>query len=393
MTEDRGLTEALQRRADELGTTHPLSLEDVQGRARGIRRRRTALSGLAAAAVLAVAAPIGLTIGDDATPDRSTPVASSGVKDGVLTTEVDADGGKPGVPYLYDGEIHLPDGGTVQVAGEWTSFDTLGEGFVVSDGSDLALLDVEGQIVHEVPTSGSTFAVSADHTVVAHLTERGVQTIGVTGDEFTVPVPADIESPQLVAVQGTESCDPEHEEGGCVFFLNDGGPTPGAWSLTSKGMINPLSEFLALSDVADDKQVAGMTSIDELEPSACHQVWADAFADGPEWQSCDHRVIAFSPDGTRVSAGYSYADGFGDGSLAILDAADGTVLAEWVNSEEHPAAATNLGWDDDGTLLGVVNEGESWALMRFSPDGGLAKVMDVEGEYSESSPILLPRSS
>ena len=54
---------ALQRRADGVGWDagdHPLDLADVQGRARGIRRRRVAVSGLAAAAVLAVAVPVGL---------------------------------------------------------------------------------------------------------------------------------------------------------------------------------------------------------------------------------------------------------------------------------------------------------------------------------------------
>ena len=393
MTEDRGLTDALHRRADQLGTTHPLSLEDVQGRARGIRRRRTAVSGLAAAAVLAVAVPVGLSLDGTDEPGRTPAVASTGVKDGVLTTDVDVAGGEPGIPYLYDGEIHLPEGGTIPVEGDWTGFDTLGEGFVVSDGRRLAVLGADGQPVIEQPTDGARFAVSADRTLVAHVSDGGVQTLDGDGNGLTLPVPPEIRTPQLVAVQGSETCDPDSEGGGCVFFLNDGGPTPGGWSLTSKGIVNPLGTFLSLSDVSDTGQVAGMTSIDELEPSACHEVWNDAFGEGPAWESCEHRVIGFSPDGTQVSAGYSYADGAGDGSLAILDAADGAVLAEWTNSEEHQAWATSVGWDTDGTVLGMVTEGEDQALMRFSPDGGLSKVMDVEGDYSEATPLLLPQSS
>jgi hypothetical protein len=399
MTEDRGLTEALQRRADQLGTTHPLTFEDVQGKARGIRRRRTALSGLAAAAVLAVAAPIGLSLSGSDDPGRTPDVAatepaSTGVKDGVLTIDVDADGGEPGIPYLYDGAVHLPDGGTVPVAGEWTGFDTLGDGFVVSDGSTLNVLTSDGEVMVEAPTTSSSFAVSPDHSLVTYLLEDTVQWIGADGSTGVgIPVPGEIESPRLVAVQGSDSCDPAHEGGGCVVFLDDGGPTPGGWSLTSKGIINPLGEFSSLSDVSPDGWVSGTTTIDELEPSSCNEVWRDAFADGPAWETCDHRFLGFSPDSAMVIGSFSYASGFGDSSLAILDTEDGTVLTEWKSSEEHQAAVVSTGWDTDGSVLAMVNEGVDWALMRFSPDGGLSKVMEVEGGYADPSQLLLPESS
>ena len=76
-----GLHGALQRRADGVGWEsgdHPLSLVDVQGRARGIRRRRVAAGGLAAAAVLAVAVPLGLqTVGSAGTAPPVDPANPS----------------------------------------------------------------------------------------------------------------------------------------------------------------------------------------------------------------------------------------------------------------------------------------------------------------------------
>ena len=56
------LTRALRERSEDMTGTH-LALEDVKGRARGIRRRRRAASGIAVAAVaLAVAVPMGINL-------------------------------------------------------------------------------------------------------------------------------------------------------------------------------------------------------------------------------------------------------------------------------------------------------------------------------------------
>ena len=73
MSNHEPLRDALRSRADQLGDTHPLTLDDVKGRARGIRRRRAAVSGLAAAAVLAVAVPIGIGVTDSVRTDPDDP--------------------------------------------------------------------------------------------------------------------------------------------------------------------------------------------------------------------------------------------------------------------------------------------------------------------------------
>ena len=69
--EDR-LSRGLHDRADSLHGA-PLELDDVKRSARGIRRRRQVLAGLAVAAVVAVAVPVGISATGSTRADR--PVA------------------------------------------------------------------------------------------------------------------------------------------------------------------------------------------------------------------------------------------------------------------------------------------------------------------------------
>ena len=148
MSNHEPLRDALRHRADQIGDTSPLTLDDVKGRARGIRRRRAAVTGLAAAAVLAVAVPMGIAVtdgvgedpenppvaGPSTTPSEDGPAPDTGVKDGVLTTDVDAESYAPAIPFLYDGRVTLPDGETIALQGEWDELVPLGESsFVVAD--------------------------------------------------------------------------------------------------------------------------------------------------------------------------------------------------------------------------------------------------------------------
>ncbi|MGH3347902.1 MAG: hypothetical protein ACRDO4_13070, partial [Nocardioides sp.] len=68
------LTRQLHAQVDEWHNA-PLTLDDVRGKARTIRRHRTALaSGIAAAAILAVVVPAGLAINDPGS-NRPSPAA------------------------------------------------------------------------------------------------------------------------------------------------------------------------------------------------------------------------------------------------------------------------------------------------------------------------------
>ncbi|WZH52365.1 MAG: hypothetical protein PIR53_20430 [Nocardioides alkalitolerans] len=123
---DDQLTRTLREHAGDAGTPR-LDLDAVRGRARRIRRTRTALVGAGAAAVvLAVVAPLGLLGGGSS--DRSVDPATSGtasaeipaVQGESITIDLDAlpTGVPAGVPYLLDDAIHLPGGATYTLEGE-----------------------------------------------------------------------------------------------------------------------------------------------------------------------------------------------------------------------------------------------------------------------------------
>lgn len=404
MSSNDPLRDALRTRADQLGDTSPLTLDDIKGRARGIRRRRAAVTGLAAAAVVAVAVPMGLAVTDGVGTDPEDPPVAGpsvtpsaelypGVKDGVLTTDVDAESYAPTIPYLYDGEVTLADGQSVPVEGEWDQLVLLGdEAVVVADAGrqELQLIGLDGTVTATYPSNGQ-LAGSADGSLVLYATPEGrLGVLTESGDQQDLPAVPQVQTPVPVAISGSDSCDPE-VNGGCVAYVIDVGEQPASYSLTSKGIITPLRDYRTLRDVSADGWVSGIVSVDDLEASSCSAVRADAFDGRPVWSTCDHTVDTFSPDSSLVLGRPEYLDGPGDGTLALLDATDGSVLAEWTNDEETQAFVGTTAWDDDGTLLATVFQQGSWSLMRFGPDGGLSKVQDLDGGDDVSSPLVLGR--
>ena len=408
MSNQEPLRDALRHRAEQLGDTHPLTLDDVKGRARSIRRRRAAVTGVAAAAVLAVAVPMGIAVtdgvgedpenppvaGPSTTPSEDGPAPDTGVKDGVLTTDVDAESYAPTIPYLYDGQVTLPDGESFPLQGEWDELAPLGEsGVVVADAGreELQVVGPDGTVAATYPSTG-TLAGSADGSLVLYVTPEGrLAVLTQTGDQQELPPVPELQTPVPVGISGSDSCDPE-VNGGCVVYVRDAGEQPRGYSLTSKGIINPLGDYRSLRDVSADGWVSGVVSVDDLEPGSCSEVRADAFDERARWSTCEHTVDIFSPDSSLVVGLPPYLDGSGDGSLALLDSADGSVLAEWTNNAETQAFVGSTAWDSDGSLLATVFQQGSWSLMRFSADGGLSKVQDLAGGDDVDAPLVLGRS-
>jgi hypothetical protein len=287
--------------------------------------------------------------------------------------------------------VTLPDGGTIPLEGEWDELVPLGEStFVVADAGrqELQVVGPDGMIVATYPSTGQ-LAGSADGSLVVHATpEGGLAVLTDTGDQQELPAVPELQTPVPVGISGSDSCDPE-VNGGCVVYVTDAGEEPRGYSLTSKGILNPLGDYRTLRDVSADGWVSGVVSVDDLEPGSCSEVRADAFDEQPRWSTCDHTVDAFSPDSSLVVGRPPYLDGSGDGSLALLDATDGSVLTEWTNNEQTQALVGTTAWDEGGTLLATVYQKGSWSLMRFSPDGGLSKVQDLEGGDDVTAPLVL----
>jgi hypothetical protein len=147
-----------------------------------------------------------------------------------------------------------------------------------------------------------------------------------------------------------------------------------------------------VTGVTEDGRVAGVISYEDdptKDPGSC-----SAVLDGDNrelWKTCDFTLGRFSPDGELVLGHPAYRSGDGDASLAILDARDGTVLAEYVNDAGSQAFVTSTTWDADGTVLGMVRQGTTWHLMRFTADGQLSHATSGgEGSWPVDDDVLGP---
>ena len=408
MSNQEPLRDALRHRADRLGDTSPLTLDDVKGRARGIRRRQAAVTGLAAAAVLAVAVPVGIAVtdrvgtdpdnppvaGPSATPsqDGTSSPSPTGPRRVVLTTEVSETSDAPAIPYLYDGGI-MQGEYLLMVGKDYDSFAPVDLGWVATrrddeGNSSVDFLDADGNVTGSEPSTGS-LAVSRDGTVVAYATPDGeLMTVTPDAEPMSLVDPEALPDGILepVAVVGSDSCLENAEGGGCaVFFNSDDVEKQAAYSVTSKGIVSPL--LLSVNGLSPDGSLSGVTSIDQNAGGSCSVVLAP---DGEEaWETCDHMLGQFSPDGRYVIGHPAYQSGIGDASVAILDARTGELMAEFQNSEEHQSFINDVVWDSDNTLLATVFEEGSWSLMRMTPAGELSTVLADLGDDMDEVPLQL----
>ena len=383
----------------------PLTLDDVQGKARAIRRRRTALTtGIAAAAVLAVIVPVGLTL-DDPGPSRPAPAAPSPTEvveptpnpDGTFPLTLDVPEGEvPATGYLVsdDQQLVTPDG-TFDLPGDFVQIAPYDGGWVgirAGDyrpiGTQVVILDADFQEVSAVP-SGSSLAISADGSRVAWVEARG------NGSDWTVVnAPADGSEP----LRTPTSADTQVEG----FLADDAVATShfdDATGDTSYRQATPDGEFDAIAlggyqsvggVSATNGLVAGQTKF--LGDSTCSEVRNTDTAQRPlVYETCDRKLADFSPDG-RWLIGYATYYDLGSPTLAILDAATGDTVVEYVSSRKQAESATVVAaaWEDDDTVIAVVNQGGEQAVLRLEADGTATRVSDVREEQM-SVEFFLPQ--
>lgn len=407
------LTRELHDHAGEMdGST--LGLAGVQGRARSIRRRRTAtaLVGAVAAVGLIVPtaalalhgggkpepAPISNSVSPSQNPSPTTDAQQPAP--GVLDVSDLPTGSAPAMDYLADGKLHLTDGSTVALRTRHTpsQLAELADGslvFATRDADGVGYVerrDPDGTY-HDPVRSDSGLSVNGAHSIVAWLTPSGQVTIFEGWASQPRPLGDPIAGSDLRIGPVTGSADvrpghtgPDCRQSSCTVIVNVHDATRQPWEVSDSGS-QPLRDggFLDVNDVSQSGLTIGLTEI--TDSSTCSKL-----AGGGELQgftTCKNQLVSFSPDGQLVSALPSYFDGPGPGGIGMYDLS-GKRLFERSSTESSQSYLTEATWEDDAHVLAPTYQDGRWAVVRIASDGSMEyAVPPVKGPY-DRTPFILP---
>jgi len=383
---ERLLGEELNDRAGDIGGAR-LHLRDVRGRATSIRRRRRVAAGVVAAAVIALAVPVGLNVADGTTKN-SPPVAPS--PDPTPAPAPQADGsflltikglpaGEPariGYTRLDQKQLVMPAEtfDTPDAYQEITPYGTDGwlairAGDYPPTGSQVVELTADFEVVRAA-SAGSSLVLSSNAGQVAWVELEDGRSVLATGStDGSAPTRTDLGD----GVAQPVGFLPDDR---VVFANTDQATGEEAFGVVAPdGTVTEFGGFLTINDASDvNGLVAGQTDYRQ-DGTSCGGVLANS---GMAWETCDYTLGRFSPDGRYVVGLANQYDGPGSTTVSILDAASGDPLVDF-----RPADGTYIGvdqveWEDEDTILATVTQGSEQALLRLEMDG---RIELVDGPY------------
>lgn len=374
MSTEDPMTEALgrelHRRVDGLYDA-PLTLDDVRGRARGIRRRRRATAAAAVAAAVAVVAAV--------------PAVLSGSLDR-------ADGPQPAPPaptqsahtaVLHDGRVTMPDGHTVGLDVATKDVQKLG---VLTDGRLVAAMTKpfavrvfsrDGQLLSTYPVAANAITMSVHDDAVAWVADDFTVRVLASGEAEPTKLPG-IPMPGESAGSIDAVLDPQH--------LLVGDNTTTVSELTPGGLRDlHTSEPLRVSDVSPDGGLWAVTFMaTKGRDLGCAGLY-DPAADKVVARSCDTYDLTFSPDGTHLLGGYYENNMVGDVSVLDRDLRKVGGFAP----QGRTTAVSRVAWADPTHLVAGVTDwkASTWSLERVDLEGGDPQVVD--GPASGGNPEMV----
>lgn len=322
-------------------------------------RTRVHRTAALAAALLALAVVPGCADDDGDAPTGSSSsspsesVAQSPTDLGEVNLLADvADGDSPALPYLRRTELVRPDGTKVKLPRAYDQFAELGEDLVAAyddrGARQLDVLDADGRQVESHALEAS-FVVDLPGLSVAWADPGGQ--LWVHADGETV-VWGDQGGPVTVAAIADVS-------GDVRVYVDNVDERPPAW-VSADGSVGNL-EGMSVSDAHPDGLVA--VQLSSSDDGSCSGVY-----DGDElaWETCEHSLFRFAPDGRHLLASDPYLDGLGLSSVSILDASTGDRL---VTYRIDGGFVAHQVWEDDAHVLAVVSGPDGWSIMRLGVDG------------------------
>lgn len=368
------LSRSLHARADGL-TASPITLDAVKGTATTIRRRRRGASFAAVAAVVALAVPLGAQLAPS--PDRAPePVepAPTPRPDGTFRLGLRqlSPGDRPGVPYALGTTLVTP-GTEIELDDRYLQVVQWGEGHlaVAARGSDadgrfsfrLVRLDASYDEVEELTAAAPVIALSPDRSQVAWVEPAGdradlvVGSVADAAQQWRAELPAAYAQPVGFLPDGR-----------VAVGLDQGDSYISAFAAVGPdGRTEPIDGFQRLADVDPTGQLVGQTDYRDATGVQCSG--ARDLAGTLLWERCGLELGALSPDG-RYVLGFDTGEVAGASTfLSVLDAATGDPVLELTSGKGAGTYASDPVWEDQDTVLAVVEEGAEEAIVRFELDG------------------------
>jgi hypothetical protein len=397
---DKDLLAQELRRRSRVMPQHPISVDAVRAEARGIRRRRRVAAGAVAAVVLVIAAPVALSSSgllDGAPPAPVAPTPSPDPTgeaspspgpapmpgpDGrfTLTLEGLDRGPLSAEPVLIGRRLVNPDQ-NVQVPAGVTQILPAGDGWLATtslppEGVQTVRLDADLEVMESFGP-GTRLAGDAAGTRVAYVRTGGggVELVDEPVDgsaPATYPLPGVDAGPAPVGYAG---------EAGIVVEETSGDSPNSAAVVAPDGTVRPLEGVQKVWSTSSTGLLGAQTSYDPITGRACSAVMDATEGDRVVWETCDHSLRAFGPDGRFVAGGASDTDGLGSPSVAILDAQTGEVVVELASRGRASTvgATDQLAWEDEDTLLVSWTEGGRQGIVRVELDGSTELASEVVG--------------
>ncbi len=390
MSNNDDLTQTLSRELDERARAMDgsiLHLSDVTGKARSIRRRRTAtaVAGVAAAVALivptvALASHTGDTKNDPAPATSPTQTATDTAHQpapGLLDVSDLPTGEAPRIEYLDGDVLHQFDGSTVEVHTKYpiSSFTVLSDGThlwqTADDGTPyVEVQDAEGNLQAPV-ASGWGVGVNNANTVGAWVRPDGQVMVWNSGATqplaYGDPIQAS-DDMRIGPVLGDHCGDPQDS---CEVYVNvsdpNTDPTWQPWLVDVNGTQRYLDgTYRVLADASEGGLSIGYRSLSDS--GSCSVLLGGGEFQG--FKTCDHTLVSFSPDSELILADPAYHDGIGNGVIGMYDL-HGKTLWDRHSTAKAPSFYPSAEWEDATHVLAPVFQDGQWAIVRFASDGSM----------------------
>lgn len=395
------LARELRERAGDVAG-HPVSFTAVRASAKRLQRRRQVVTGAVAAAVAGIALPTGVAVtaalndnGTDTpgyvtspTPrpaDQPTQPTRKPAGEVPLTLDGLPRGVDPRIDYVNGDQLVLADGRVVQLEKEYQEIAPIADGWVglANDQGNYTreFIDSDGDVTSTLPSSWG-LATNVDGSQVAFVqVENGewrIFDVTVDGMDPRTTFNTSNQPQRPVGYVG---------DGALVYNAGEEQTEVRVFERSAEDYELPARPRLLTASGTSEAAglVAGMTE-SRIDGSCSAVVSYETGA--PTFETCDHSLGQFSPDGRYVIGTDAYGDGGGPRSLAVLDASSGEIVVSFDPPRDSMLYLGDLVWEDDEHVVTTVTDGLDSYIVRFGVDGS----MEIASEKMKAAEYDIPSS-